>query len=225
MADRPPVPAPKLAAKREQTIQSLIRSFAADQLAVEDFEGRLDMAHRATDEASLDALVADLPSEKDDAAVPAPAARPAPVPAAIRERQTLAACLGGVERRGVWTPARKTMAIAVMGGLDLDFREAELGPGVTEVNIFACMGGADIIVPPGLNVDSDGVAILGGWGHGPGRVPNADPDAPVLRITGFTLMGGVDIKVRYPGESARDAKRRLRAERKIKKLRRHTDPT
>lgn len=225
MADRPPVPAPALAAKREQTIQSLIRSFAADQLAVEDFEGRLDMAHRATDAASLDALVADLPSEKEVAPVPAAAPRPAMPPATIRERQTLAACLGGVERKGVWTPARKTTAVAVMGGLDLDFREAELGPGVTEVNIFAFMGGADIIVPPGVNVDSDGVAILGGWGHGPGRLPDAAPDAPVLRITGFAMLGGVEIKVRYPGETARDAKRRLRAERKIKKLRRHTDPT
>lgn len=225
MADRPPVPAPALAAKREQIIQSLIRSFAADRLAVEDFEGRLDMAHRATDEASLDALVADLPSEREDAPVPAAAPRPAPPPATVRERQTLAACLGGVERKGVWTPARKTTAVAVLGGLDLDFREAELGPGVTEVNIFAFCGGADIIVPPGITVDSDGIAILGGWGHGPGRVPAAAPDAPVLRITGFAMMGGVDIKVRYPGESARDAKRRLKAERKIKKLRRHTGPT
>jgi hypothetical protein len=227
MADKPPVPAPKLAAKREQTIQSLIRSFAADQLAVEDFEGRLDLAHRATDEESLDVLVADLPAEGAPPPAPSPAPVPArrqgtAVPAMVRERQTLAACLGGVERKGVWTPARKTVGIAVLGGLDLDFREAELGPGVTEVNIFAFMGGTNIIVPPGLTVDSDGVAILGGWEHGPGRDPETDPEAPVLRITGVTVMGGVDIRVRHPGESARDARRRLKAERKIRKLRRRT---
>ena len=134
----------------------------------------------------------------------------------------MAACLGGVERKGVWTPARKTVAIAVMGGLDLDFREAVLGPGVTEVTVFAFMGGTDIIVPPGLNVDSDGIAILGGWEHGPGRDADTDPEAPTLRITGVTVLGGLDIKVRLPGESARDTRRRLKAERKIRKLRRHT---
>jgi hypothetical protein len=35
-----------------------------------------------------------------------------------------------------------------------------------------------------------------------------------VRVTGLALMGGVDVMVRYPGESARDAKRRNREERK-----------
>jgi len=215
MADRPPVPAPNLAEKREQTIQALIRSFAADQLAVEDFEGRLDSAHRARDAATLDSLTADLPAPAAPTTSTAPVAhRPAPPPATIRERQVLAAVLGGVERKGTWTPARRTTAVAILGGLHLDFREAALGPGVTEIDIFAMMGGTEIIVPPELVVDSDGVAILGGWEHGPGRTPSADPDAPVLRITGLTLLGGVEIKVREPGESARDAHRRRKAERR-----------
>jgi hypothetical protein len=101
-----------------------------------------------------------------------------------------------------------------MGGVHLDFREAALAPGVTEVDIFALMGGTEIIVPPGLIIDSDGVAILGGWEQGPGRSPSADPDAPVLRITGLTLLGGVEIKVREAGESASDARRRQKAERR-----------
>ena len=219
MSERPPVPALNLAEKREQTIQALIRSFAADQLAVEDFEDRLDRAHRSADAASLEALVADLPAPTA-ATVPAkPAPRPALAPPqTIRDRQIVAAVMGGVERKGAWTPARQTTAIVVMGGLHFDFRDAALGPGVTEVDIFALMGGAEIIVPPGLVVDSDGVAILGGWAHGPGRDAGGDPDAPVLRLTGLILMGGVEIQVRQPGESARDAKRRIRSERKNRQL-------
>lgn len=89
-----------------------------------------------------------------------------------------------------------------------------MAPGVTELQIFALWGGVEVIVPPGLNVESHGIAILGGFEHaGDGEYP-ADPNAPTLRITGAACMGGVDVTVRHPGETARDARRRRRLERK-----------
>lgn len=99
-----------------------------------------------------------------------------------------------------------------MGGAGLDFREALLPPGETEITIIAIMGGAEIIVPPGMRVDCQGIAIMGGFDHMDEAV-NLDPSAPVLKITGFALMGGVEIQVRAPGESAKDAKLRRREER------------
>ena len=122
----------------------------------------------------------------------------------------MVAALGGVERKGRWIPARTSFAIAVMGGLSLDFREALLPPGETEVWIFTLMGGAEIIVPPGLTVESDGIAIMGGFEHREDSSITDDPNAPILRLKGFALMGGVDVSIRYPGESVRDAKRRLK---------------
>lgn len=216
MADKSPVPGPTLAEKREKTIQLLIDSFASDRLSVEDFESRLDGAHKASDLSELERLVSDLPAKAADNSR-APAVSRAPAPARsedIPESQFLVSILGGTERKGSWTPARKTRVLAVMGGTHLDFREAHLPPGVTEVQIFAMMGGAEIIVPPEVRVDSSGIAILGGFGHGPGANEAASPDAPVIRVGGFTLMGGVDIQVRHRGESAREAKRRLRDERR-----------
>ncbi|HEV2733930.1 MAG TPA: hypothetical protein VGV85_03790, partial [Longimicrobiaceae bacterium] len=41
-----------------------------------------------------------------------------------------------------------------------------------------------------------------------------DPSAPVIRIGGFALMGGVAIFTRHPGESRKDAKKRVRLERR-----------
>jgi predicted membrane protein len=52
-----------------------------------------------------------------------------------------------------------------MGGSELDFREAVMGPGVTELQIFAVCGGVEVVVPPGLNVESHGIAIMGGFEH------------------------------------------------------------
>ncbi len=129
----------------------------------------------------------------------------------------MVAALGGVERTGRWIPARQNYAVAVMGGINLDFREALLPPGETEVWIFTVMGGADIIVPPGLTVECDGVAILGGFEHREDAVLNPDPDAPVLRVRGLSVLGGVDVSTRYPGETPREAKRRRRFTKKKRK--------
>jgi hypothetical protein len=98
--------------------------------------------------------------------------------------------------------------------VDLDFREAIMPPGVTELKIFAMWGGVEVIVPPGLNVECHGVGIMGGFDHAPEGVAPTDPTAPTLRITGVALMGGVDITLRHVGESGRDARRRRRQERR-----------
>jgi len=45
-------------------------------------------------------------------------------------------------------------------------------------------------------------------------VLNRDPDQPLLRVKGLVVMGGAEIAVRLPGESARDAKKRKRIERR-----------
>ncbi|HEX2166410.1 MAG TPA: LiaF domain-containing protein, partial [Longimicrobiales bacterium] len=132
---------------------------------------------------------------------------------AIRDSRTLLAFMGGVERRGNWSPGKKNVVMALMGGADLDFREVALPPGETEVFIFAMMGGVDIVVPPDLNVDASGIAIMGGFGHA-SSTRNPDPAAPVLRINGFCFMGGVDISVRRRGESAKDARQREKEERR-----------
>jgi hypothetical protein len=57
------------------------------------------------------------------------------------------------------------------------------------------------------------MGIMGGFDHAADRGA-PDPLAPTLRISGVALMGGVDITVRNPGESARDARRRRRHERR-----------
>ena len=54
-------------ARRQQVIDALCESFARDEMALEEFERRVETAHRADTAAELDRLLADLPS----AAVPA----------------------------------------------------------------------------------------------------------------------------------------------------------
>lgn len=208
---------------RQQTIDALCDHFANDAMTVDDFERRVDVAHRATNVEELRALLSDLPTSNlpvapGGATQPAPAGDFAVAPREhAKENGYAVAVMGGSRRRGRWSPARATHTVAIMGGVELDFREAVLPPGVTEVRVFALMGGVEIIVPPGLTVESHGVGILGGFEHSGDDYRGFDSDAPVLRISGLAVMGGVDIKVRLVGESARDARRRRRRERRVER--------
>lgn len=214
---------------RERTIEALCRHFANDHLSVEEFERRVDRAHQVASAAALDALTRDLPvlpnpaqpSDPDRSAaadatgrdVPAPAPHPARIaPSEQSERGYIIAVMGGVDRKGSWIPARRSLAYTIWGGIVLDFREARLPPGITEVLVVAFMGGVEIIVPPGLRVESGGMAIMGGFDLTDDAPVQSDPDAPILRVNGFALLGGVEITTRLPGESERDAKRRLKEE-------------
>jgi len=212
---------------RQQAIDALCEHFANDALSVEEFEKRVEQAHKAESTDDLRRLLQDLPTGdlpiRREEVTPAQHPRAgAMVPASrVKERGVMVAALGGVERKGRWIPARQNYAVAVMGGIQLDFREALLPPGETEVWIFTVMGGAEIIVPPGLTVESDGVAILGGFEHRQDVSLAEDPNSPCLRVKGFALMGGVEVSIRYPGESVRDAKRRLKeVRREQRRLRR-----
>jgi hypothetical protein len=215
-----------LGTTRQKAIDALCEHFANDVLSVEEFERRVDRAHKAESSDELRKLLADLPSgdlpvRTEDVATTSLERAHASVPASrVKERGLMVAALGGVERKGRWIPARQNYAVAVLGGVVLDFREALLPPGETEVWIFSAMGGAEIVVPPGLSVESDGIAILGSFEHREDALVSPDPDAPVLRIRGLAIMGGVEVSIRYPGETPREAKRRHRfAKKRQKRLR------
>jgi hypothetical protein len=234
--DRPP-PEPSLNERRERTIRLLCDHYAQDRLEMEEFEARLDSAHRARGPEELQALLHDLPEPRSlQARERPPAGRAesgretaealvrrggAAVKEAVRDTRTMVAIMGGVERHGHWTPARKNLVIAMMGGAELDFREVDLPAGVTEVVVLAMMGGVEVIVPPELAVDANGIAIMGGFAHSSPR--RAEPDVPVLRVTGLCVMGGVEVKVRHPGETAKQAQKRLAAEARAGRSRRLTE--
>jgi hypothetical protein len=198
---------------RDRTITALCDHFTEDRLTVEEFERRLDVAARALTVPELDALLVDLPARPTQTVSTPAYATPSPS-AHIRDHQVMVAIMGGVERRGPWQPAKETVVFTMMGGAALDFREVMLPPGVTEVTVICIMGGAEILVPPGLNVDAGGFAIMGGFEHRDDLRRSFDPNQPLLKIQGFALMGGVDVQVRLPGESGRDARRRKKDERR-----------
>jgi hypothetical protein len=199
--------------RREQVIAVLSDNFAADVLDIDEFDARVEKAHGATTIVALDRLVLDL------APLPATAAVPATTALTVRddpgrpETKGMTAIMSGFERGGPWVVPRQLKTRLFMAGGVLDFREADFGPGVTELHVSCVMGGLEIIVPPQLAVDCEVSAVMGGVDHRhASRAP--DPGRAILRITGLVVMGGLDIQTRLPGETSRDARRRARRERK-----------
>jgi hypothetical protein len=204
--------------RRDEVIALLTEQFARDSFDIDELDRRLTLAQRAESMAALEELVADLPALPADVTAAAATTTLARLDdatlAAWPTKSRRLAIFGGFERKGAWTVPRRLRVIAAFGGAELDFREAELAPGVTELKITAAFGGVHLIVPPGLAVDCDASAIFGGFEEIHRAPRRLDPERPVLRITGFAMFGGVSIETRLPGESRRDARTRDRREAK-----------
>jgi hypothetical protein len=80
--------------------------------------------------------------------------------------------------------------LAWFGGIDVDLREVELAPGA-QLSLHTLFGGISIKTPPTWRVESGLKALAGGVDA---RTPaRDDPDAPVLRLTGTALFGGIAV--------------------------------
>jgi len=201
---------------RERVIAALQEHFAHDVLDVEDFERRVTLAHQSESPAAIGALLDDPPP----LASAAPAPRPATdlVPAAeVRPTQTVYGLMSSTERRGAWRVPRSLRVRGTMSSIVLDFRDARLPAGPVDVELRAVMSSIEIIVPPGLSVETEGSAIMGSFEHIDRAPPTPDPEAPLLRVRGLAFMGSVEIRMRLPGESERDAHRRLKQERRARR--------
>lgn len=110
------------------------------------------------------------------------------------------AVMFGSELDGDWVCPPVHTSIAVMGGTDIDLRRARFTAHETRIAAFAVMGGIDVYVPEDVRVSIEGFGLMGGFdkkrSHGT-TIAGHDlpPDAPLVRITGLALMGGVDVHV------------------------------
>lgn len=188
---------------RNRTLHVIQDHFAHNRINMVELDRRTELAAHAESPAQLKAIIEDLPAPPEAGAagpIEAEQALVPPAPTALvpagRESQRVIGVFGGPSRRGVWRPAREIKALAVFGGVDLDFRQAELQPGLTEVKCKAVFGGVTISVPPDMYVEVEGTGVMGDFSyHRKGHALPEKTDAPWIRVTGFAVLGGVEVKV------------------------------
>jgi uncharacterized protein DUF1707/cell wall-active antibiotic response 4TMS protein YvqF len=170
--------------EREAVVARLGTAAGEGRLALDELADRLDRALAAVTRAELEPLTTDLPEQS------------APAPSAAKARRWIVGIMGGGDHRGRWRIASRCTVVNLMGGADLDLTDALVQGPETEIRVFSLMGGSDIIVPDGVQVELSGFAFMGGNDLRLEDTPSPPPGAPVVRVRAYSIMGGTDVKLR-----------------------------
>jgi predicted membrane protein len=80
---------------------------------------------------------------------------------------------------------------AVMGGCEIDLRQADIKGDSATIDVFAFAGGIEMTVPAGWVVESRVTPILGGVDD---KTTHPAAGGKTLAVTGSVIMGGIEIK-------------------------------
>jgi hypothetical protein len=186
-------------ADRDRAASLLSDALAEGRLSPQEHSERLDAIYAAKTQADVVPVVSDLPGASAAIAAQTDALARADYQGTVEKRgkrSRLVAVFGGVTRKGRWHVPADMEAITIFAGAELDLRQAIFPPGEARLRTICALAGVEITVPPELHVIDDGWAILGGREIPPDTPESARPDAPVLRLSGITILGGISVRRR-----------------------------
>ena len=133
-------------ADREQSADLLRQAAGDGRITLEELDQRLEAAYAARTYGDLTEVTADLPAAGE--APPGPQTAPGTFPAARIGGEPgsgmSVAILGGVDRGGTWVVPPRHSVVAVLGGVQLDLREARFSQREVTIDVFTLMGGVNV---------------------------------------------------------------------------------
>ncbi|MFD8686939.1 DUF1707 domain-containing protein [Streptomyces sp. NPDC059651] len=164
-------------ADREAVVEQLREAAAEGRIDLEELDERLGLALTAKTHAELAPLTDDL----------------GPVVLESGEPLTLKGGIHGATRTGRWKVPPRIVAYGGLGGVRLDFTQAECRLREIEVVVDSQMAGVVFVVPAGWKAETD--ALDPGFGGLKDKTTGERlPGTPVLRISGTCGAGGVVIR-------------------------------
>jgi class 3 adenylate cyclase len=202
---------------RERVVEVLKTSCGDGRLTLDEFSERVGTTYQAVGLRELIPVLADLPhpfgSDLTGVISGGMGGSPAPLPSLVPDTATgckvtrwTVSIMGGSQRRGRWRLQEKTNAVAVMGGCVLDLRNAEVQSSEIVINAVAFMGGIEIVVPEGIEVELGGIAIMGGKDARRLKDVPRLPGSPTIRVRAFAFWGGVSVRSKPPHAHRSDAR-------------------
>jgi hypothetical protein len=211
--DRPDPLQLRISDDDRRKVADILRDAAGDgRIDFEELDERLEATYAAKTYADLVSITLDLPSSSlaaPQTTIPATGGSATSPVVAGPDSSSHFAIMGGFDRGGRWIVPRHMSVFAMMGGANLDLREAQFAAEEVVLTVNAFMGGADIVVNQHTNVVMEGIGILGGYSGPSSWVPaELDARSVTVRVRGIAIMGGVSVRRKAPpGQSQQRLKR------------------
>jgi hypothetical protein len=192
---------------RDRVAEVLREAAAEGRLSLDELDERLDVLYKTRTYAELEPITADLP-EAGTSPAPAPAARSSAAYPPDRygghpSGSVAVAVMSGFSRKGNWVAPKEMTAIAIMGGGEIDLRDARFAEPTITIHAITIMGGIQITVPEDAHVQVNGVGFMGAFDDSRAD-GEGGPGGPHIIINGFAFWGGVAVE-RKPSRRSRKA--------------------
>lgn len=171
---------------RDRAVESLSSACTDGRLRLEEFSSRVERALAARTRTELGTLTADLGDSRAVAAI---------LPA--RRASWALSVMSSTLHGGRWRMASSLRALAVMGDCTIDLRQADVEAQESHVLAACVMGTVRVIVPEGIDVYLDGLAVMGTRQLRGGSTRSL-PGSPRIRVTAAAIMGEVQVVVEAP---------------------------
>ncbi|WP_129670131.1 DUF1707 SHOCT-like domain-containing protein [Phytoactinopolyspora endophytica] len=201
---------------RERVAEALRQAAGEGRLTLTELEERLDATFKARTYGDLQPITRDLPQGPypipgassagpqwhgqppapgpvQPAGVPQRPPEPGVKPGAPVPKEQINAILGEDKRKGRWEVPARLDVVPILGSVELDFTEAVVRSPEVEIRVGVVLGNVTIVVPEGIDVRIDSITNVLGERKMKLDAP-VTPGAPILRVSGFVLLGEVTVR-------------------------------
>lgn len=182
---------------RHRVAEVLRQAAGEGRIDFEELDQRLEATYAAKTYGELVPITLDLPTHPGERVTAKPAHASNQIVAGPSSERAVA-IMSGVERKGAWIVPEHFTLFAMMGGAELDLRDAKFAAREVVLTINAFMAGAEVTVNPHTQVVMEGVGIMGAYaGPNTGDPAELDENSPIVRIRGVAIMAGVSVRRKH----------------------------
>ncbi|MFF8941193.1 DUF1707 domain-containing protein [Streptomyces sp. NPDC014864] len=203
-------------ADRDRIADILREALAEGRLTADEHAERVEGVLNAKTVGELELFVRDLPAAHQARPAPAPN-RPAAGAVPPEADENVVAVFSQAMRKGRWRAGRRLHAYAIFGSVEIDLSQAIFEYQHVVIKAVSVFGNVEVHVPENVSLRGTGGGVLGNFEVD--TLDSAEPDAPVVYVDGWAVLGNVEARPRR-GRTVADILDRVH-HRVDRRLRRH----
>ncbi|MFI8190995.1 DUF1707 domain-containing protein [Streptomyces sp. NPDC085946] len=182
-------------ADRDRVADILREALAEGRLTADEHAERVEGVLSARTTGELEVFIRDLPAAHRARTAPSPAPyRPTAGAIPVDPDDNVVAVFSAAVRKGRWRTGRRIHAYAVFGSVEIDLSEALFDHQQVVIKAFAVFGSVEVRVPENVSLRGMGGGVLGSFEVD--LLDAADPEAPVVYVDGWAVLGSVEARPR-----------------------------